>query len=211
MLDVPRDVREECDPILNPSRRPDHALPGLDVRSHISRVQHHPARARDPAQHRQRHAALREHGRPAAPRQATRVSSRREIRAQGRARLPGTRGRAGPREPSGVPRGTRLATLVRLFHPRELATTTAARFEPGDALLFGAETRGLPDAVLEACPVERRLRIPMLAGVRSLNLSQCRRRGGVRSVATAGIRQPVSDLIERFISAKTASRGGLPS
>jgi tRNA (cytidine/uridine-2'-O-)-methyltransferase len=44
-------------------------------------------------------------------------------------------------------------------------------FEVGDALLFGPETRGLPGAVLDALPEERRLRIPMRADSRSLNLS----------------------------------------
>jgi tRNA (cytidine/uridine-2'-O-)-methyltransferase len=57
------------------------------------------------------------------------------------------------------------------FSTRASASHDSVRFERGDALLFGAETLGLPDAVLEACPFERRLRIPMLAGVRSLNLS----------------------------------------
>jgi tRNA (cytidine/uridine-2'-O-)-methyltransferase len=47
----------------------------------------------------------------------------------------------------------------------------AARFEAGDALVFGAETRGLPLAVLDACPADHRLRIPMLPDARSLNLS----------------------------------------
>jgi tRNA (cytidine/uridine-2'-O-)-methyltransferase len=41
----------------------------------------------------------------------------------------------------------------------------------GDAFLFGPETRGLPQEVLETCPIERRLRIPMREGNRSLNLS----------------------------------------
>ncbi|EHQ51307.1 TrmH family RNA methyltransferase [Ectothiorhodospira sp. PHS-1] len=44
-------------------------------------------------------------------------------------------------------------------------------FQPGDAFLFGPETRGLPDAVLEHLPGEQRLRIPMVPGSRSLNLS----------------------------------------
>jgi len=44
-------------------------------------------------------------------------------------------------------------------------------FMRGDALLFGAETRGLPDDVLAAIPAERVLRLPMRAGQRSLNLS----------------------------------------
>lgn len=44
-------------------------------------------------------------------------------------------------------------------------------WRPGDALLFGPETRGLPDEVLDALPPERRVRLPMRPGVRSLNLS----------------------------------------
>jgi tRNA (cytidine/uridine-2'-O-)-methyltransferase len=45
------------------------------------------------------------------------------------------------------------------------------RFEPGDALLFGAETRGLPPEALQRVPDAQRLSIPMHAGNRSLNLS----------------------------------------
>ena len=40
-----------------------------------------------------------------------------------------------------------------------------------DALLFGPETRGLPQAVIDALPEEQRLRLPMRPGNRSLNLS----------------------------------------
>ena len=46
-----------------------------------------------------------------------------------------------------------------------------ARFTPGDVLVFGCESRGLPDALLAEFPPENRLRIPMRPGVRSLNLS----------------------------------------
>jgi len=46
-----------------------------------------------------------------------------------------------------------------------------ARFLPGDALLFGSETRGLPAAVLQSVAPEQRLAIPMQPGNRSLNLS----------------------------------------
>ena len=42
---------------------------------------------------------------------------------------------------------------------------------PGDALLFGPETRGLPPDVLESVPPEHRRRIPMVPNSRSLNLS----------------------------------------
>ena len=44
-------------------------------------------------------------------------------------------------------------------------------FQPGDAFLFGSETEGLPGAVLDALPEAQRLRLPMRAGSRSLNLS----------------------------------------
>lgn len=48
-----------------------------------------------------------------------------------------------------------------------------AEFAPGDFLLFGAETRGLPKAWLEAY-AEQSLFIPQAnAAVRSLNLSNC--------------------------------------
>jgi tRNA (cytidine/uridine-2'-O-)-methyltransferase len=50
---------------------------------------------------------------------------------------------------------------------------TEAGFEPGDYLVFGRETAGLPRALLEANR-ERWLRIPMSnAQSRSLNLSNC--------------------------------------
>ena len=46
-----------------------------------------------------------------------------------------------------------------------------AAFQPGDALIFGSERRGLPGRVLDSIPPERQLTIPMRAGNRSLNLS----------------------------------------
>jgi len=44
-------------------------------------------------------------------------------------------------------------------------------FQPGDALLFGSETEGLPASLKEALPPDQLLRIPMLPDNRSLNLS----------------------------------------
>lgn len=44
-------------------------------------------------------------------------------------------------------------------------------YQPGDALLFGPETRGLPDQVINSLPAQQRVRIPMLADSRSMNLS----------------------------------------
>jgi tRNA (cytidine/uridine-2'-O-)-methyltransferase len=46
-----------------------------------------------------------------------------------------------------------------------------AVFEPGDVLLFGPETRGLPEALLLSLPDELKLRVPMLPDSRSMNLS----------------------------------------
>ena len=45
------------------------------------------------------------------------------------------------------------------------------RYAADDAFVFGPETSGLPPALLEAFAPERRLRLPMRAGNRSLNLS----------------------------------------
>lgn len=45
------------------------------------------------------------------------------------------------------------------------------RFRAGDSLLFGPETRGLPEDLLQTVPEAQRLRLPMRPGNRSLNLS----------------------------------------
>lgn len=46
-----------------------------------------------------------------------------------------------------------------------------AEFQPGDALVFGPETRGLAPDFLASLPEAQRLFIPMRPGNRSLNLS----------------------------------------
>jgi len=48
---------------------------------------------------------------------------------------------------------------------------TDVAFAPGDVLLFGPEPTGLPDDVLAHARVTDRLRIPLVEGRRSLNLS----------------------------------------
>lgn len=70
------------------------------------------------------------------------------------------------------------ACLTALGSKRMFAVSTRgtarhdeARYEPGDVLVFGPETRGLPQDVLDTFPAEHRIRIPMRAGNRSLNLS----------------------------------------
>lgn len=44
-------------------------------------------------------------------------------------------------------------------------------FKPDDVFVFGPETRGLPAEILAEFPPEQRLRLPMLPGNRSINLS----------------------------------------
>ncbi len=57
------------------------------------------------------------------------------------------------------------------FTTRATRDYAKASFRAGDVFLFGPESRGLPDAVLESLPPEQRLRIPMRANSRSLNLA----------------------------------------
>lgn len=47
----------------------------------------------------------------------------------------------------------------------------AISYLPGDTLMFGPESRGLPDDVLSIVPPAQQLRIPMQPASRSLNLS----------------------------------------
>ena len=61
---------------------------------------------------------------------------------------------------------------------RLFASTTRAAcnayeiaFQPGDWLVFGSETQGLPDTVREQIPTAQQIRLPMQPGQRSMNLS----------------------------------------
>ncbi|MBB3140327.1 tRNA (uridine(34)/cytosine(34)/5-carboxymethylaminomethyluridine(34)-2'-O)-methyltransferase TrmL [Halomonas organivorans] len=70
------------------------------------------------------------------------------------------------------------AFLAAVAPTRVFAVSTRGRvgyhepaYREGDALVFGPETRGLPQAMLDALPEAQRLRIPMLPESRSLNLS----------------------------------------
>ncbi len=70
------------------------------------------------------------------------------------------------------------ACLEALGQPRVFALSTRnstrydhVAFQAGDALLFGPETRGLPQHILDDMPPGQRLRLPMREGNRSLNLS----------------------------------------
>ena len=62
-------------------------------------------------------------------------------------------------------------TRVFAFSTRGSQPYTEVAFRPGDSLLFGPETRGLPRSILDALRPEYRLRLPMRERSRSLNLS----------------------------------------
>ena len=70
------------------------------------------------------------------------------------------------------------ACLQALGQPRVFALSTRGRtrydkpeYTAGDAFLLGPETRGLPQALLDALPARQVLRLPMRPDNRSLNLS----------------------------------------
>lgn len=70
------------------------------------------------------------------------------------------------------------ACLAKLNPPKVYALTTKGRryhsdvaFQPGDVLLFGPETRGLPEQVRRSLPQQQCIRLPMGPHSRSLNLS----------------------------------------
>jgi tRNA (cytidine/uridine-2'-O-)-methyltransferase len=60
---------------------------------------------------------------------------------------------------------------VYAFTTRASTRYTEVSYRPGDVLLFGPEPTGLPDEVLAEPAVTGQVRIPMLPGLRSLNLS----------------------------------------
>ena len=70
------------------------------------------------------------------------------------------------------------ACLAGLGSARVFAVETTAgrrhdepRYQAGDAFLFGRETAGLPPQLLADWPTGRLIRLPMVPGNRSLNLS----------------------------------------
>ena len=68
---------------------------------------------------------------------------------------------------------------------------TEVRFSPGDVLVFGSESQGLPKSLLEANH-DRTLRIPIRPQARSLNLSVC-----VGIIAFEARRQIIELIAER--------------
>jgi len=65
------------------------------------------------------------------------------------------------------------AETGRLFtlSTRNTVLYTSSRFKPGDAFVFGPETRGLSAELRESVPARQRITVPMVPGNRSLNLA----------------------------------------
>ena len=66
-----------------------------------------------------------------------------------------------------------MVGLARLFVITSQGTESLfdQKFATGDAFLFGSETAGLPEQVHARFTAERKLRLPMIGGNRSLNLA----------------------------------------
>jgi tRNA (cytidine/uridine-2'-O-)-methyltransferase len=60
---------------------------------------------------------------------------------------------------------------IHAFSTRASRLYTDTAFAPDDVLLFGPETRGLPQEIMNGFPDNARLRLPMRPGSRSLNLA----------------------------------------
>ena len=67
--------------------------------------------------------------------------------------------------------GQNLGGRLVLFTTKASLPYTDFTFHPGDTLLFGSESAGVPQNVHEKA--DARLRIPLLAGMRSLNVAIC--------------------------------------
>jgi tRNA (cytidine/uridine-2'-O-)-methyltransferase len=57
------------------------------------------------------------------------------------------------------------------FTTRATRSFAGVAWQRGDWIVFGSETAGLPDIIRESFAAEQRVRLPMRAGQRSLNLS----------------------------------------
>jgi len=57
------------------------------------------------------------------------------------------------------------------FSTRGTRRLEAIDWQPGDSLVFGSESAGLPAAIRDSFPPQRLVRLPLRPGQRSLNLS----------------------------------------
>jgi tRNA (cytidine/uridine-2'-O-)-methyltransferase len=96
------------------------------------------------------------------------------------------------------------------------ASYDAVQYQPGDVLLFGPETRGLPPSLLQTLPPGRRISIPMRGGNRSLNLSNAAavvvyeawRQCGFAGAADTGVRRAAGTDAALSIASESAIDAG---
>ncbi|TAJ23827.1 MAG: tRNA (cytidine(34)-2'-O)-methyltransferase [Planctomycetota bacterium] len=92
-----------------------------------------------------------------------------------------------------APRSPRaLEQRLRLFSARGGRSLFEVAFEPDDVLVFGCESRGLPAEVLDGRD-ERRVYVPIRAGVRSLNLANTVCLALYTALVRAGVPLPDND------------------
>jgi tRNA (cytidine/uridine-2'-O-)-methyltransferase len=73
--------------------------------------------------------------------------------------------------PALAARAAALGGRMHAFTTRGSRPLAEVRWQPGDWLVFGSETAGLPPALRDGFAPEHRVRLPMRPGQRSLNLS----------------------------------------
>jgi len=81
---------------------------------------------------------------------------------------------------------------VRLFTARGGGSLFATKFEPDDVLVFGRESSGLPSELLERF-AQRRVYVPVVRGVRSLNLANVVCLALYTAMDRAGVPMPDND------------------
>ncbi|OCG44299.1 tRNA (cytosine(34)-2'-O)-methyltransferase TrmL [Gilliamella sp. Choc5-1] len=64
-----------------------------------------------------------------------------------------------------------LLTQVYALTTKGQRSHSEVNYQQNDFLMFGPETRGLPKTILDVLPQNKKIRIPMLATSRSMNLS----------------------------------------
>lgn len=85
-----------------------------------------------------------------------------------------------------------VAERVRLFTARGGTSLFATPFERDDVLVFGCESKGLPQELVDAFPT-RRVYVPVARGVRSLNLANVACLGLYTAMVRAGVPLPDND------------------
>ena len=85
-----------------------------------------------------------------------------------------------------------IGQRLRLFTARGGTSLFETAFEEDDVLCFGGESKGLPAALLEG-RADRRVYVPIRAGIRSLNLANVVCLAAYAALSSAGLPLPDND------------------